>query len=311
MYTFPKPLRPGATIAIVAPSAALADDDLQEGVDFIRSLGYDVKLGQSVGAHWGYLAGTDELRAQDIHEAFGDDGVSAVLCLRGGYGAARLLPLLDYDFIAAHPKLFMGFSDITALHTAFQQRCRMATVHCAMAMSLGHTASDYMREQFAQGLQSPFSARSLSLPEGTMLEPIVPGCVSGPLCGGNMMLLSVLTGTPYELDGTAAVVLLEEIGEDAYALDRMLCQFEQSGLPERAAAFVFGDFAHCEPTQKSEYEFTVKEVVFQYAQRWGKPALWGFPAGHGRHNAWLPFGSTARLCSTADGAELAITAPTF
>ena len=294
MYTFPKPLRPGDTIAIVAPSAALADDDLQEGVDFIRSLGYDVKLGQSVGAHWGYLAGTDELRAQDIHEAFGDDGVSAVLCLRGGYGAARLLPLLDYDFIAAHPKLFMGFSDITALHTAFQQRCRMATVHCAMAMSLGHTASDYTREQFAQGLQSPFSARSLSLPEGTMLEPIVPGCVFGPLCGGNMMLLSVLTGTPYELDGTAAVVLLEEIGEDAYALDRMLCQFEQSGLPER-----------------SEYEFTVKEVVFQYAQRWGKPALWGFPAGHGRHNAWLPFGSTARLCSTADGAELAITAPTF
>ena len=127
MYTFPKPLRPGDTIAIVAPSAALADDDLQEGVDFIRSLGYDVKLGRSVGAHWGYLAGTDELRAQDIHEAFGDDGVSAVLCLRGGYGAARLLPLLDYDFIAAHPKLFMGFSDITALHTAFQQRCRMAT----------------------------------------------------------------------------------------------------------------------------------------------------------------------------------------
>ena len=114
------------------------------------------------------------------------------------------------------------------------------------------------------------------------------------------MLLSVLTGTPYELDGTDAVVLLEEIGEDAYALDRMMCQFEQSGLSERAAAFVFGDFAHCEPTQKSEYEFTVKEVVFQYAQRWGKPSLWGFPAGHGR-----------RLCSTADGAELAITAPTF
>ena len=150
-----------------------------------------------------------------IFTNFGDDGVSAVLCLRGGYGAARLLPLLDYDFIAAHPKLFMGFSDITALHTAFQQRCRMATVHCAMAMSLGHTASDYTRKQFAQGLQSPFSARSLSLPEGTVLEPIVPGCVSGPLCGGNMMLLSVLTGTPYELDGTDAVVLLEEIGEDA------------------------------------------------------------------------------------------------
>lgn len=306
MYTFPQPLQPGDTIQIVAPSAALADDDLSESMSFIQSLGYGVKLGRSVGAHWGYLAGSDELRAQDIHEAFADDDVRAVLCLRGGYGATRILPLLDYDLIASHPKLFMGFSDITALHTAFLQQCHMATAHCAMAMSLGQAASAYTKEQFIQGLQSPFSPRTFSLPEGTLLEPIVAGCASGPLCGGNMMLLSVMTGTPFALDGTGAVILLEEIGEDAYSLDRMLCQFEQSGLPNRAAAFVFGEFAHCEPTQKSEYEFTVKEIICQYARRWGKPAIWGFPAGHGRHNAWLPFGASVCLRSGVHDAELAV-----
>lgn len=306
MYTFPNSLQPGDIIAIVAPSTALADDDVKEGVDFIQSLGYGVRLGRSVGAHWGYLAGTDELRARDIHEAFADEDIKAILCLRGGYGATRILPLLDYELIASHPKLFIGFSDITALHAAFLQQCHMATIHCAMAMSLGHGASAYTKEQFKQGLEHPFSAHSLSLPDGCALEPIVPGTAYGPLCGGNMMLLSVMTGTPYELDGTGAVVFMEEVGEDAYSLDRMLCQFEQAGLPDRAAAFVFGEFAHCEPTEKSEYEFTVKEIIYQYAKRWGKPAVWGIPAGHGQHNAWLPFGAAVSLRSGLHDAALAV-----
>lgn len=309
MYTFPKPLQPGDTIAIIAPSSTAAGKDFGDGADFIRSLGYQIRWGASVGAHWGYLAGTDEWRAQDILDAFADDDIRAILCLRGGYGATRLLPLLDYDLIAAHPKLFIGFSDITALHTAFMQRCHLATIHGPMEMTLGNTASAYTREQFAKGLRSPFAAQAIALPDGARLESIVPGCVTGPLCGGNMMLLSVMTGTPYALDGTGAVVLLEEVGEDAYALDRMLCQLEQSGLPERAAAFVFGEFTRCGPTEEEAYEFTVKDVVFQYAKRWGKPAVWGFPAGHGTHNAWLPFGATVRLRSEGPATELAVVGP--
>lgn len=306
MYTLAKPLRPGSTLAVIAPSAALAGDSMEEGTAFLRSLGYQVVLGKSINDAWGYLAGSDEARARDIHDAFADSAVDGIICLRGGYGATRLLPLLDYELIARHPKLFIGFSDITALHTVFLQRCRMAVIHGPMLMSLPK-ASAYTKAQFAAGLAHPFAPAAIGLPEGRELEVIVPGTAEGILCGGNMMLISVMTGTPYGLDGTGAIILLEEIGEDAYSLDRMLRQFEQSGLAGRAAGFIFGDFCHCGPTDSQPYEFTVKEIVFQYAQRWGKPAVWGFPSGHGVHNAWLPLGAPCRLCCSG-GAYVEITA---
>ncbi len=294
MYTLAKPLFPGDRLAVVAPSAVLGGSDPEEGIAFLRSLGFRVSLGWSVSSAWGYLAGSDEVRAQDINDAFADDDIDGIICLRGGYGATRILHLLDYDLIEKHPKVFIGFSDITALHTVFLQRCHMATVHGPMVMSLPK-ASDYTKRSFAAGLHAPFAAGPVILPAECPLETIVAGCAEGTLCGGNMMLLSVMTGTPYELDGTGAVIFLEEVGEDAYAVDRMLRQFEQSGLPKRASAFIFGEFFRCEPNECQPYEFTVKEIIFQYARRWGKPAVWGFPAGHGAHNAWIPFGMTARV----------------
>lgn len=308
MYQLAKPLRAGDTIGIVAPSSTLAENSLEAGVAFLQSLGYCVKLGKSLASSWGYLAGTDEARAQDIHDAFADDSVDGIMCLRGGYGATRLLPLLDYDLIAAHPKIFIGFSDITALHTMFLQRCHMATIHGTMVMSLPK-ASEYTKEQLAQGLKNPFAAGPVAVPEGRKVEALVPGTAEGTLCGGNIMLLAATAGTPYELDGTGGIVLLEEIGEEAYSLDRMLRQLEQSGLPQRAAAFVFGEFTHCRPTEPAPYEFTVKEIIAQYARRWGKPAVWGFPAGHGADNAWLPLGLTARLQSRGDASSLTLRLP--
>ena len=128
-YTYAEPLQAGDTIAVVAPSSALAGADVTKGLTFLRSLGYELKIGKSVSAFDGYLAGPDRLRARDINEAFADDAVKAIVCLRGGYGATRILPLLDYELIAAHPKLFVGFSDITALHTAFLQRCGFCPIH--------------------------------------------------------------------------------------------------------------------------------------------------------------------------------------
>ena len=308
MYQLAKPLRAGDTIGIVAPSSTLADNSLEAGAAFLQSLGYRVKLGKSLAASWGYLAGTDEARAQDIHDAFADDSVDGIMCLRGGYGATRLLPLLDYDLIAAHPKIFIGFSDITALHTMFLQRCHMATVHGPMLLSLPK-ASEYTKEQLEKGLKNPFAAGPVAVPEGRKVEALVPGTAEGTLCGGNIMLLAATAGTPYELDGTGGIVLLEEIGEEAYSLDRMLRQLEQSGLPRRAAAFVFGEFTHCQPTEPAPYEFTVKEIIAQYAHRWGKPAVWGFPAGHGADNAWLPLGMTARLQSRDGASSLTLRLP--
>lgn len=306
IYRYAPALVPGDTIAVVAPSAALAGDDAEKGMAFVRSLGYDLKIGRSVTAHDGYLAGPDALRADDINQAFADDSVKAIVCLRGGYGATRLLPLLDYELIAAHPKLFVGFSDITALHTAILQRCGFCPIHGTMVMSLGRNASDYTKEQFAYGLTHPYEARPLPLPPDCSIRTLIPGTAAGPLVGGNMMLLSVMLGTPYALDvPQGAVLCLEEVGEDAYALDRMLCQFDQSGLIDKVSGLAFGEFYRCEPTEGSDYEWTVEEVLRSYAEKWGKPAVMGLPFGHGADNAWLPLGQEVSLTAGKDGASLA------
>jgi muramoyltetrapeptide carboxypeptidase len=305
-YVFPHGISPGDTIGIVAPSSALSDDSMESGIDFLHSIGYQTRCYPSVTAGYGYLAGTDELRAGDINAAFADDDIDAVVCLRGGYGATRLLPLLDYDMIKEHAKLFMGFSDITALHTVFQQRCHMASVHGPMVMSLGREPAPYTTAAVIRGLADPWRSGRPDLPSECVLETLVPGDVTGPLCGGNLMLLAVSTGTPYSLDGSGGILLLEEIGEEAYSLDRMLRQLEQSGLISRVQGIIFGEFEKCTPVEKQPHEFTVREIITQYARRWGKPALWGFPAGHGRNNACLPFGRDVHLHLTMEQADVII-----
>ena len=300
MYKQGKAVHPGDTLGIAAPSSALGEQSLEQGLAVLHALGYKTKLGKSTAAHWGYLAGDDALRAQDITDMFADDDVDGIICLRGGYGATRLLPLLDYKTIAAHPKLFVGFSDITALHTVFLQRCRFMPIHGTMVMSLGRNASAYTKTCLAQGLANPYQPGRISLPAGGQMEAIVSGDVTGTLCGGNLTLLAATAGTPYALQIEDAILLIEEIGEEAYSLDRMLCQLEEAGMIAKAKGIIFGEFTRCEPNEPASYEFTSREIVYQYAKRWGKPAVWGFPAGHGTDNTWLPLGMKARLCCQAD-----------
>ena len=285
----------GDTIGIVAPSAPSLEQSPQAALDYLKDLGYNVVLGESAKASWGYLAGKDEVRAADINSFFANPDIDAILCLRGGYGATRLLDLLDYEIIAAHPKLFMGYSDITALHIVFQQRCGLATVHCPMTMTLSRKPTAYTKAQFAKGLVTPITAGDFPLPRSHNLVGLVKGSASGTLIGGNMSLVTALIGTPYELDGTNSLLFLEEVGEEAYSLDRMLRQMEQSGLIDRVSGILFGEFSKCVPVKKQKGEFTVEEIIRQYALRWQKPALMGIPAGHGRQNAWLPLGVPAGI----------------
>lgn len=305
-YTLGRALQAGDTLGIVAPSAPLDETRFQAGLSFLHSLGFRTQCGRSVRERWGYLAGTDDVRAQDINEFFADPAIDGILCMRGGYGAARLLPLLDFDDIARHPKLFIGFSDITALHTALRQRSHLATIHGAMLTGLGGKATCYTYEQFAEGLANPAMTGPVRLPRGHHLETLVEGEVQGILAGGNMMLISSLIGTPYELDGQGQILFLEEIGEEAYSIDRMLCQFEQSGLIDRIAGLAFGEFTRCHPVRPAEGEWTVREVIGQYVRRWGKPAIWGLPYGHDRHNGWLPLGMPAHLIAGKEEAGLVL-----
>lgn len=300
MYKQGKAVYPGDTLGIVGPSSTLGDHGLEKGLAVLHQLGYKTKLGASATAHWGYLAGTDELRARDIANMFADDDVDGIICLRGGYGATRLLPLLDYQTIAVHPKVFIGFSDITALHTVFLQRCHFMPIHGTMVMSLGRHASAYTTDCLAKGLANPYPLGKIPMPSGWHMETIIPGDVTGTVCGGNLMLLAAAAGTPYALQIPDAILLIEEVGEEAYSLDRMLCQLEESGIIAHAKGIIFGEFTRCEPTEPAPYEFTSRDIIYQYAKRWNKPAVWGFPAGHGTDNTWLPLGMKTHLCCQAD-----------
>lgn len=300
MYKQGKAVYPGDTLGIVGPSSTLGDHRLEKGLAVLHKLGYKTKLGASATAHWGYLAGTDELRARDITNMFADDDVDGIICLRGGYGATRLLPLLDYQTIAVHPKVFIGFSDITALHTVFLQRCHFMPIHGTMVMSLGRDASAYTTDCLAKGLINPYPLGKIPVPSGWHMETIIPGDVTGTVCGGNLMLLAAAAGTPYALQIPNAILLIEEVGEEAYSLDRMLCQLEESGIIAHAKGIIFGEFTRCEPTELAPYEFTSRDIIYQYAKRWNKPAVWGFPAGHGTDNTWLPLGMKTHLCCQAD-----------
>ena len=300
MYKQGKAVYPGDTLGIIGPSSTLGEHSLEKGLAVLHGLGYKTKLGASATAHWGYLAGTDALRAQDITNMFADDDVDGIICLRGGYGATRILPLLDYQTIANHPKVFIGFSDITALHTAFLQRCQLMTIHGTMVMSLGRDASPYTIDCLAKGLANPYPIGNIPMPTGWYMETIIPGDVTGTICGGNLMLLAATAGTPYSLQIPDAILLIEEIVEEAYSLDRMLCQLEESGIIANAKGIIFGEFTRCEPTEPAPYEFTSRDIIYQYAKRWNKPAVWGFPAGHGTDNTWLPLGMKTHLCCQAD-----------
>lgn len=138
------------------------------------------------------------------------------------------------------------------------------------------------------------------MPSGWHMETIIPGDVTGTVCGGNLMLLAAAAGTPYALQIPDAILLIEEVGEEAYSLDRMLCQLEESGIIAHAKGIIFGEFTRCEPTEPAPYEFTSRDIIYQYAKRWNKPAVLGFPAGHGTDNTWLPLGMKTHLCCQAD-----------
>ena len=297
----PRPLSHGDCIGILGPSSNAGDTDFSAAIAWLHKLGYRTKLAPSATASWGYFAGTDSQRASDINAMFADDEVQAILCLRGGYGAQRVLDRLDYAMIAGHPKLFIGYSDITALHTALGQRSGIVTIHGPMLTSFRQAAADYTAGQFTQGLtnrQAPGELRTVS---GKALQTVVPGRAEGILIGGNLSLLAAMTGTAFAPDGRGAILFIEEVGEDTYRIDRMLQQLWQSGLLQQVNGIVYGEFCKC-GEDADPGDFTLDEVLAYYGRLAGVPVIKGLPAGHAPENMFLPLGVHAVLQADADGA---------
>ncbi|WP_432863050.1 S66 peptidase family protein [Microbispora rosea] len=278
--SLPRRLRPGDTVALVAPAGPVDPVLLEHGTELLTGLGLRVVHGASILAREGYLAGPDAARAADLQDVWCDPGVAAVVCARGGYGTTRLLGLLDWDAMAAAgPKILLGSSDITALHLAFADRLGLATLFGPMpaTATIGGPEGPepatfaHLREAlFEGGTPAPVTGDRV----------IVPGRAEGPLTGGNLALLAALCGTPYALRGRGRIVLLEDVTEEPYRIDRMVTQLLQAGCLDGAAGIVLGSWVDCgDPLP----------MLAERLAPLGVPVLAGLPVGHGtpQMSVWL------------------------
>ena len=294
-------LKKGDCIGVLAPASWESRSQWESGVRLLKNRGYRVKLAPSCTESCGFFAGTDERRAADLNAFFRDDEVRAILCLRGGYGSGRILDMLDYAEIARHPKLFIGYSDITALHIALGEKSGIATVHGPMLTSLASgSLTDYTERSFFRGVMTSRPLGELTMPPGQALEAVVPGTAEGVIVGGNLSVLQALIGTPYELKGDGALLFLEDIDLLSYQLDRTLQQLFQCGLLDRVNGLLFGSFTGGD-SALDPGDYTTAEVIDYYSNLIGKPAIMGVPAGHGSDNAFIPFGVHAVMKANADG----------
>ncbi|HOY12640.1 MAG TPA: LD-carboxypeptidase [Saprospiraceae bacterium] len=290
-------LKPGDTVGLIAPSGPLKDDRFQKAFKTMESFGFLVKHTDHIYKKYGYLAGTDEERLSDIHTMYRDKSVKAIWCLRGGYGTARLLYDLDYKLIKANPKPLIGYSDITALLLAINQKTGQQGFHANIA------ASDYTDFTFnhtrdmLMGNQKHFIFEADSEEEkGVLYEPytITPGMVDGPLIGGNLTLLASMVGTKFNPKYKNKIVFIEDVGEKPYRIDRMLVQMMQGTDLQQAAGIVFGHFIDCNGEDEA-FTFTLRETLTKLIAPLKIPAYYGAPFGHRKNIAPIPIGATGTI----------------
>jgi muramoyltetrapeptide carboxypeptidase len=245
------------------------------------------------------LAAPDKERAEELNEAFHDDKVNAVFCVTGGYGTLRMLPYLNYEMIRAHPKIFLGYSDITTLHIVLNQNSDLVTFHGPMiASEIGSEFTDYTEKWLLRALQENTPLGELTNPvDGPVLKTINEGEVKGKLVGGNLSLITHGLGTPYEIDTKGKILLIEDTDEPPYRVDRYLTQLWLANKLQDAAGVVIGEFTNYHPLS-NEPSLTLWDVLRDRIEDSGKPAIYGLCFGHGKHHLTLPLGVEARLDAT-------------
>ncbi len=302
MPTKPARLNPGDTIAIVAPASPPPDPKtIGRSMDVLERLGFKPKLAPNARKRCGFLAGTDRQRAGDLMKMFTDKKVKAILCIRGGYGTGRLLPLLDYRTIGSHPKIFIGYSDITALHCAFLKKANLISFHGPMLNSdlTNPELPGFTLESFLRTLMQPVAPGSIRQGyKRDTIRVLRRGAARGPLLGGNLSLICSLIGTPFEPSFKKAILFLEDLDEMPYRFDRMLTHLLNAGLLQQVAGIAIGINRNCEdPRAKRtrEYRQTVEDVLRERLLPLKVPVVVGLPFGHIPFNATLPNGARARL----------------
>lgn len=301
----PKRLKAGDVIGLIAPASNVwENEEIAFATDVLKSFGFKVKHSKNLFQRYGYLAGQDQQRADDVNTMFADKEVDGIFCLRGGYGTPRILPLLDYELIKKNPKVLIGYSDITALLNAITTRTGLITFHGPIARQ---NFTDYALENFKKILFNPIAPTELATPplfeakEGTAekdnrLTVLYPGKASGELIGGNLSLMVKLVGSPYEPDYRGKILFLEDTEEAPYSVDGMLTHLWLAGRLNQLAGIVFGKCSDCEATDAPS--LSVEQVLRDRLSSLNIPVLSGVMIGHIDDLSTIPIGALATLDTT-------------
>jgi muramoyltetrapeptide carboxypeptidase len=284
----------------VAPAGRInGARDVEHAMANARSFGWEGVPGENVRQRHGYFAGSDDERIADLARAIGDDSIDAIWCIRGGYGIMRILDRLPYDALRAGAKPLIGYSDITALHAAVHRRCDLVTYHGPVARA---TITDFARSSLCRAVNA----------EDPFIEALDPprslrgGRATGKLAGGNLALLAALCGTPYAPDFRGRIVIIEDIYEPVYRIDRMLTQLRMAGALEGCSALAFGQFTEV-PGEDPSIDLPLDDVLAETASLLGVPALAGLPIGHVDDQWTVPLGAVAEI--DADAGTLRLVEP--
>ena len=282
----PNMLKPGSRIGVVSPSYWFEEQNLIKTVGYFKEKGYSMVMGNSNYLEWGPFAGQPKERADDIHHLFSDRDIDAIICARGGYGANRVLPLLDYDLISDNPKIFVGFSDITGFLTSITQKTGLVTFHGPMLVSFKKRFVNYNFRTMERVLKGEPDFK-IEYPMSLSAKILKPGLATGPLWGGNMTLLINRLGTSDSLDTDGVILFLEDLDEYLYAFERMLVHMRTAGMLDNIAGLIIGELYEFKD-QDVAFGQDTDEIVMDICGDLDIPIVSNFPCGHGAYQATLP-----------------------
>ncbi len=302
----PKKLQKGDLIGIISPASSVDNPfRLESGVQYIEKMGYNVIVGKNVGKYNGYLAGSDQERLDDLHSMFANKKVKAVFCLRGGYGTARLLDKIDYKLIGNNPKIFAGYSDISALHLALFYKTGLVTFAGPMVgVDFYEDVSPFTEEMFWTLLTSSKKFGRIKNPDDEHILSLNTGTANGRIIGGNLSVISALIGTSYFPDLKDKILLIEEMGEMPYRIDRMFNQMRLSGMFKGIKGVVIGSFRDCHELDPNKKTLTLGEVITDYLSPLKIPVVYNFRHGHLRDNITVPVGVNIRINASRKFVEI-------
>ena len=286
-----KSFQKGSKIGIIAPAFQPDHEKLENGIRYLQSIGYSIIRGESLDAKYGYLAGTDQLRIKDIHQMYSNPEISAIICARGGWGSMRLLDQLDFELIRNNPKVLIGYSDITTLQLAIWKQIKLPSISGPMvSVDMRKTLDPFTEDHFWGQINNPASTYQYNY-NAKITENWQTGKASGTLLGGCLSMVVHLLGTPYSPDYTGSILFIEDIGEEAYRVDRYLAQLKQAGIFNKINGLIIGFFIEPENPGLQKNNFSVKEVFKQYFSKGGYPIIYNFPYGHSDYKFSMPIGA--------------------